>query len=122
MTERIYFSYERMEPFRYPDPRDLRMQLSKQMCYKYKDCKISKIPLSTEIILKTIKPKDPAKAEIILLKYKVLNVDWEEVRNIKDTTFTSKMFRWQKAEEVDYEGGADHGGGDPCGGGGHGGD
>jgi len=60
--------------------------------------------LSTEIILKTLKFKDPAKAEKILLKYKVINVDWEDTRNMKDVIFNNKMFKWIKTEEVDYEG------------------
>jgi hypothetical protein len=119
MSDKILFSYERMEPRKYPEPRDIRMQLNKQICFKYKNKPLSDIPLSTEIILKTIKPKDPTKAEILLLKYKVCIEDWEETREMKDVIFNPKNFRWVKNPPPEY-GEVDHGGGDPCGGG-HGG-
>ena len=110
MSEKLYFEYKRMEPFAYPEMRDVRSQLFVQMCKKYKDTKVSKIPLSTEIILKTIKFKDTTKADKILLKYQVVILDWEETREMKDVIFNSKMFKWIKNEEVDYEGTNDAGG------------
>jgi len=119
MSDKILFTFERMEPKKYPEPRDIRMQLSKQMCYKYKDKPLSSIPLSTEILLKTIKPKDPTKAEILLLKYKVLIEDWEETREMKDIIFTSKMFRWAKNHPPEFGEGPDCAGYND--GGGHGG-
>jgi len=101
MSDKIYFAYERMEPFKYPDPRDLRSQLEKRIVAKYKDQPISKITLSTEFILKSIVPKDGS-PEKPLLKYKVINIDWEETREIKDLKFDRKMFKWIKDEEPDY--------------------
>lgn len=94
--------YERMEPKRYPEPRDLRMQLEKHMMMKYRNKSLSEISLSTEIILKSIKPKNGG-AEIPILKYKVINVDWEDTRGIKDVIFEKKLFKWMKSEENDYE-------------------
>ncbi len=104
MSEKLYFEYQRLEPLLYPAPRNIRSQLYMLMCKKYKDSKVSKIPLSTEIILKTLKFKDPTKADKILLKYQVVILDWEQTRNMKDVIFTNKMFKWIKNEEVDYEG------------------
>lgn len=101
--DKIHFEFERMEPLLYPSPKNIRLELYKQMCIKYKDTKIYKIKLSTEIILKTIKFKDPIKAEKILLKYKVVNLDWESTRSDKTTLFNSKMLKWEKTEEIDYE-------------------
>jgi hypothetical protein len=102
MKDRIYFSYERMEPMKYPEQRDTRMKLTKYICDMYKNKPISDIPLSTEIILKTLKPKDPSKADIILLKYKVINEDWDNTRYDKDTIFINSLFKWVKEEEIDY--------------------
>ena len=115
--DKIFFSYERMEPFKYPVPRDVRTQLLKKICTKYKDKPLSAIPLSTEIILKTIKPKDPSKAEILLLKYKIILEDWEEIRKIDNIMFNSKMFRWMPNPPDEHGEGPDCGGGDPRGGG-----
>jgi len=98
MSDKIYFMFERMEPKRYPEPRDVRIQLEKFMVSKYQDISISKITLSTEIILKSLKPKDGS-LEKPLLKYKIINIDWEETRKIKDIKFNKKMFRWQKGDE-----------------------
>jgi len=102
MSDKLFFMYERMEPFKYPEPRDLRNQLERRMVAKYKGQPISKITLSNEFILKSIIPKDGS-PERPLLKYKVINVDWEDTREIKDINFDSKMFRWMKNEEPDYE-------------------
>lgn len=101
MSDKIYFMYERMEPHRYPEPRDIRSQLEKRIVAKYKDQPISKITLSTEFILKSIIPKDGS-AERPLLKYKVINVDWEDTREIKDINFDNKMFKWIKGDEPEY--------------------
>jgi hypothetical protein len=92
-----------MEPLKYPEPRNIRQILQSKMCGKYKNAKISEIPLSTEFILKSIKPKDTAKAEIILLKYQVINVDWDQMKLIADMTFHSNMFKFIKNEEQIYE-------------------
>ncbi len=108
MTDKIFFLFERMEPMKYPEPRDLRIQLQKRMMAKYKDQPISNITLSTEFILKSIKPKDGS-PEIPLLKYKVINVDWEDTRDANTIKFNNKMFKWTKAEEIDYEGCGDGG-------------
>lgn len=87
-----------MEPMAYPAPRDLRAQLQRAMCNRYKDTKVSKIPLSTEIILKTLKFKDPEKPEKPLLKYKVINNDWDLLQDLNDT-FDSRMFAWIKEDQ-----------------------
>jgi hypothetical protein len=102
MSNKIYFTYERMDPRMYPEPRDLRSQLERRMVAKYKDGPLSKITLSTEFILKSIKPKDGS-PERPILKYKVINLDWEDTREMKDINFDKKMFRWTKGEEQDYE-------------------
>ena len=102
MSDKIYFMFERMEPLKWPEPRDVRTQLQKLIVTKYKDKPISKITLSTEFILKSYKPKDGS-PERPLLKYKVINEDWEQTREIKDVNFNNKMFRWVKGEEHDYE-------------------
>jgi hypothetical protein len=104
MSDKIYFMYERLTPLKYPEPRNLRSQLESHMAHKYKDQPISKITLSTEFVLKSIIPKDGS-PEKPLLKYKVLNVDWEDMRELKDLKFDKKMIRWVKNEEPDYEGG-----------------
>ncbi len=103
MSDKIYFMYERMEPFKYPEPRDLRAQLERLLTTKYKNEPLSKIVLSTEFVLKSIKPKDGS-PERPLLKYKVVNIDWEDTREIVDIIFDRKMFRWMKKDEDrDYE-------------------
>ncbi len=102
MSDKIYFMYERMEPQRYPEPRDIRSQLERYMIMKYKNESISKITLSTEFVLKSIKPKDGS-PERPLLKYKVINLDWEDTREIKDINFDRKMFKWAKGDEQNYE-------------------
>lgn len=92
---KLYFYYERMEPFKWPDPRDLRAQLSKRMITKYKGQNISKIPLSTEFVLKFTR-NEP------VLKYKIVILDWDEgleTRKIKNIKFTEKMFRWVKEDQ-----------------------
>jgi hypothetical protein len=101
MSDKIYFAYERMEPFRYPEPRDIRSQLERHIIGKYKDQPISKITLSTEFVLKSIVPKDGS-PERPLLKYKVINADWEDTREIKDIIFDRKMLRWMKGDEPEY--------------------
>lgn len=99
MNDKIYFTYERMEPVKWPAPRDLRSQLQREFVKKYKDKTLSKITLSTEIILKSIKPKDGG-PERPLLKYKVINIDWEDTKKIDDIDFNSKMFRWMREEQT----------------------
>ena len=101
MADKIYFMYERMEPMMYPEPRDIRMQLEKRMIHKYKDQPVSKITLSTEFVLKSLTQKDGS-PERPLLKYKIINVDWEDTRELKNVIFDRKMFKWAKAEEQDY--------------------
>jgi hypothetical protein len=100
--DKIFFEFQRMEPLKWPEPRDIRVQLEKRMVGKYKDQPISKILFSTEFILKSIKPKDGS-PEKPLLKYKVVNIDWEDTREIKDIKFDKKMFKWTKGEENEYE-------------------
>lgn len=99
---KIYFEFERMEPFKYPEPRDIRSQLEKRMITKYVNKPISNITLSTEFILKSIIPKDGS-PEKPILKYRVINIDWDDTREIKDINFDRKMFKWMKNEEPDYE-------------------
>jgi hypothetical protein len=94
--------YERMEPLKYPEPRDIRNQLERQIVNKYKDRPLSEITLATEVILKCIVPKDGS-PERPLLKYKVINLCWEDVNTIKNINFNKKMFKWSKSEEVDYQ-------------------
>ncbi len=119
MADKIYFEYERMEPMKWPEPRDIRSQLRTLMINKYKDKPISKITLSTEFILKSIKPKDGS-PERPLLKYKVILLDWEDTREMKNIMFDIKMFRWVRNPSSDYGGGnVDYGGYNE--GGGHGG-
>ena len=101
-TFKIYFVFERMDPFKWPEPRDIRSQLQKLITAKYKDKPISKITLSSEFILKSLKPKDGS-PEKPLLKYKVINQDWEETREIKDVIFNNNMFRWTKGDEPIYQ-------------------
>jgi hypothetical protein len=103
MSDRIFFSYERMEPLKYPTPKDIRNILYKKFCYTYKNIDISKIPLSTEFIIKSIKYKDVTKADYILLKYKVTNIDWEDIREIKGEIFNPKNFKWMNITEKNYD-------------------
>jgi hypothetical protein len=90
-----------MEPFKWPEPRNIRSQLERLITTKYENEPLSKITLSTEFILKSLKPKDGS-PERPLLKYKVTNVDWENTREVKNINFNRKMFRWIKNEEGDY--------------------
>jgi len=99
--DRLYFIYERMEPKRYPEPRDIRLDLKKLMVAKYKDQPLTKITLSTEFILKSIKPSDGS-PERPILKYKVINCQWDMTKEISDIKFDKKMFRWE-ADQQDYE-------------------
>lgn len=108
MADKIYFMYERMEPYKYPEPRDIRTQLEKNMISKYKNLPISKINQTTEFVLKSIIPKDGS-PERPLLKYKVINLDWDDTRKIKDVKFEGRFFKWTKNEEPIYEG-LDNGG------------
>jgi hypothetical protein len=103
MEDKIFFTYERMEPFKYPSPRDLRSQLMVIICNMYKDIIIGKIPYSTEIVLKSIKSKDPEQPDKILLKYKIVSFDWEDLRHIKDVKFNKKMFKWLDLIEKNYD-------------------
>lgn len=89
---KLYFYYERMEPLKYPDPRDLRNQLRAKFNSIYKNKMIGNIPLSTEIVLKNI-------GQIPVLKYKVIQIDWEEAREMKDVKYDSKMFCWIKENQ-----------------------
>lgn len=93
---KISFEFERMEPFKYPDPRDLRSQLKRKMCWIHNNKKISEIPLCTEIILKYLKSKNSEKPDRPLLKYKIINLDWEETKFIKTDKFSEKNFSWMK--------------------------
>lgn len=88
----MYFYYERVEPLKYPEPRDIRLMLQKMMIKKYDGKPLSTIPLATEFVVKKIR-------NIEVLKYKVVNCDWEETRNQKEFDFHDKMFRWEKGEE-----------------------
>lgn len=103
MSDRLFFIYERMEPLRYPEPRDIRSILQRKYCGIHKGVDISDLPYSTEIIVKSIKAKDPSKADHILLKYKVINVDWEELRHEKNIKFDSSDFRWLNITEQNYD-------------------
>lgn len=86
---------------KYPEFRDTRNRLQYLIIKKYKDKPLGEITFSTEIILKALKPKDGS-PERPLLKYKVINLDWDTTKSQKDVNFNSKMFRWMKAEEHDY--------------------
>ena len=101
MSDKIYFTYERMEPYRYPEPRDIRSQLERHMTNRYKNESLSKITLSTEFILKNIVVKDGS-PELPLLKYKVINLDWEDTRGFDNIIFDKKMFKWSKADLLNY--------------------
>ncbi len=103
MTDRLYFTYERLSPFVYPEPHDVKNQLLKKFCYEYKNRPLSDILLCTEIVLKTLKPKDPTKAERPLLRYKIVSEDWEEIRTNKKTIFNPSMFRFLDMTEQNYE-------------------
>jgi hypothetical protein len=97
-----------MEPTKWPEPRDIRSQLYGLMANKYKGKQVSDITFSTEFILKSIKPKDGPERPI--LKYKVINIDWEDTRELKDVAFDRKMFRWEKGDSGinDRDYGADY--------------
>lgn len=103
MDERLYFTYERMAPFLYPNSRNIRQLLTSMFCNMYKNSRLSDIPYTTEIIVKSIKNKDPTKIDHILLKYRVINVDWEELRYIKDVMFDPKKFRLIDTTEKNYD-------------------
>jgi hypothetical protein len=92
---KIYFYYERMEPMSWPEPRDIRMQLSTKIKRKYNNSRVSKIPLSTEVILKEFRNE-------IKLKYKVVLCEWDigmKTREMKEITFNPKMFAWTKEDQ-----------------------
>ena len=93
MSDKIYFIYERMEPKRYPEPRDFKQKLFAKVVNKYKNGPLNEIDESTEVVLKSLKPKDDM-PERPILKYKVINIDWETTKDIKDIKFESKMFKW----------------------------
>jgi hypothetical protein len=97
--DKIFFEFSRMEPFKWPEPRDIRIQLESLMIAKYKNVPVSKITLSTEFVLKSLKLKNGS-PEKPLLKYKVINIDWEDNRELKSIIFDKKMFRWTKGEET----------------------
>jgi hypothetical protein len=103
MNERLYFTYERIAPFLYPIPRNIRQILMRMFCGMYKNSKLSDIPYTTDIIVKSIKNKDPAKIDHILLKYRIINIDWEELRSIKDIIFDPKKFRFLDTTEKNYD-------------------
>ena len=103
MTDRLYFTYERLSPFVYTEPRDVKTQLMKKFCYEYKNRPLSDISLSTEFVLKSLKPKDPTKAERPLLKYKIISEDWEDTRTNKKIVFNPNMFRFLDITEQNYE-------------------
>lgn len=92
-----------MEPMHYPEPRDIKVQLMRKFNFLYKNCNISDIPYSTEIILKSIKNKDPSKLDHILLKYRIINTDWEELRHEKGVKYNSHDFRWIDTVEQNHE-------------------
>lgn len=103
MTDRLYFTYERMEPKLYPEPHNIKTQLMKKFCYEYKDKPLSDISLSTEFVLKSLKQKDPTKSERPLLKYKIISEDWEDIRTNKKIMFTPNMFRFLDITEQNCE-------------------
>jgi hypothetical protein len=103
MSDKIEFIYERVEPFRYPEPRTLRRDLILQMCKKYHDKLVSEIPLETDIILKSISPKTEDEEERIILRYKVINIDHDVTKKVNEIKFERKMFKWARPEEFDYE-------------------
>lgn len=92
-----------MEPLRYPEPRDIKSKLMSIFCGINKNSMLSDIPYTTEIIVKSIKNKDPSKADYILLKYKVINVDWTDLRELKNVKFDPKKFRWINTTEKNYD-------------------
>lgn len=96
---RIFIYHERIEPMAYPVPRDLRSQLLNKMGKIYKDKKISNIPLTTEIIIKSLKFKNGTEKPV--LRYNVIVDNWEETRIDKDLFYKS-YFTWCK-EEQDFE-------------------
>ncbi len=103
MNERLYFTYERMEPKIYPEPHDIKSQLMKKFFYEYNNRPLSDILLSTEFVLKSLKPKDPKKIERPLLKYRIISEDWEDIRKNKQVIFNPKMFRFIDTTEQNYE-------------------
>jgi hypothetical protein len=103
MTDRLYFTYERMSPFVYREPHDIKTQLMKKFCYEYKNKPLSDISLSTEFVLKSLKPKDTTDVERPLLKYKIVSEDWEYTRTNKNIIFNPNMFRFFDIIEHNYE-------------------
>jgi hypothetical protein len=103
MDERLYFTYERISPFLYPNPRNIKQLLTSMFFKEYKNSRLSDIPYTTEIIVKSIKNKDPTKMDYVLLKYRIINVDWEELRSIKDVNFDPKKFRLLDTTEKNYD-------------------
>ncbi len=103
MTDRLYFTYERLPPFLYREPRDIRNQLMGKFCYEYKDKPLSNILLSTEFVLKVIKSKDPSKTDKPILRYRIVSVDWEDIRTDKKTLFTRSMFKFLNTTDQNYE-------------------
>lgn len=99
MASPIFIYYERIEPKAYPAPRDLRSQLHTKMCKIYKDQKINKIPLTTEITLKNLKFKNGTEKPV--LRYNVIINNWEETRTDKEQFHPSYLV-WCK-EEQDFE-------------------
>lgn len=93
---RIYIYYERIEPMAYPAPRDIRSLLHSKMCKIYKDEKISKIPLTTEITLKSLKFKNGTEKPV--LRYNVILNNWEETREDKEL-FHPSYLTWCKEEQ-----------------------
>jgi hypothetical protein len=98
MLKKIYFTYERLEPFTYPEPRTIRNDLATLFAKKYKNKPLSSIPHSTTFNVKKIKDK-------VVLSYKIINLDWDSeinTRQINDILFTSKLFEWAKNDEPDH--------------------
>ncbi len=96
---RVMFTYERMEDgVKLREQRDTRTRLEYLINKKYEDQPFSKIPLSTELYLKYFNGKR-------VLKYKVLNVEWEEgieTRTMKNVLYTPKMFKWLIEDTSEY--------------------
>lgn len=98
MFKKIYFTYERIQPLSYPEPRTIRSDLSSIFIKKYKNKPLSSIPPSTTFTIKKIKNKP-------VLSYKIINLDWDSeinTRQIHDILFDSKMFEWAKNDEPDH--------------------
>ncbi len=103
MNDRLFFTYERLEPKLYPEPRDIKSQLQRKFCNIYKDKLLSDILLSTEFTIKSIKSNDLSKSDKILLKYKIVSIDWDEIKHNKKVTFKQEMFRFLNTIEQNYE-------------------